>query len=45
MRDLSEKEIQEIEGGGIIGDVIKAVVTAVGGIVTDAIDGLKGPIA
>lgn len=43
MRELTEKELLEIQGGGIIGDLIKVVANAAISMAEDAIDRLKGP--
>jgi|GEM_PF-1299157 len=45
MRELTEMELLEIQGGGFIGDVVKAVANAVVNMAGEAIDRLRGPNA
>lgn len=45
MENLSEKELLEIQGGGLIKDLIKAVGNAAVEMVSDAIRNLAGPNA
>lgn len=43
MENLTEKELLEIQGGGLIKDLVKAVINAGVEIVGDAIRDLAGP--
>lgn len=43
MRELTEMELIEIQGGGIIGDLIKAVAETVVDMAGEAIDQWRGP--
>ncbi|WP_437919934.1 hypothetical protein [Sphingobacterium sp. LRF_L2] len=43
MKDLTEKELVEIEGGSIIGSIIKAAANAAIEAVGDMVDNWRGP--
>lgn len=43
MKDLTEKELVEIQGGGIIGSLIKAAASAAIAMAEDIVDSWRGP--
>ncbi|MFD2554141.1 hypothetical protein ACFSQW_07060 [Sphingobacterium tabacisoli] len=45
MKDLSEKEMLEIQGGGVIGRLIKTAANATIAMAEDLIDRWRGPNA
>ncbi|TDQ73417.1 hypothetical protein [Sphingobacterium yanglingense] len=45
MENLTEKELLEIQGGGIIGKLIKATANAILAMAENAIDNWRGPNA